>query len=217
MITLTLPERLLLLSFHPNGKPVTRVGWAGIAAAVAGGALIDLAIHGVLIPNGAGGLKVIPPSTDSPRNKIVEVIQRDTLPTKDRERPDRWMRDCTLITRAVANNLAAEGYGRTSWLGKYQPPEGFDKDTGWDTIRETLIDGHPADLDNEMILWLLTLDGLGANAVFSRDPLAQEDRDWWKKQYSAAEPRLESSENTEAIRTVLSGISRYTRWSPARA
>lgn len=216
--SLTLGERVLLLSYRPDRKKVTHVGWVGIAAAVAGGALLDLALNGVLSPMGADRLKPATTPADATRQEVLKVVERDPLKPTERNRPDVWMRDCALITRAVKRGLVAKGFGRTTWTGKYQPPEGFDSETGWDAIRATLLDDQPANIDTAMILWILTLDGLNATSVFNRDPqISQNNRDWWKKPYNVTEPRWETLETADAVRIVLTSIDRYTRWVPARA
>ena len=84
-------------------------------------------------------------------------------------------------------------------------------------MRAALLDDIPADSETALILWILTLDGLNADSVFSRDPLSNDDPHWWKRAYRVAAPTWESLETAGAVRAALSGIAQYTRWSPSRA
>jgi hypothetical protein len=88
---------------------------------------------------------------------------------------------------------------------------------GWAAVRAALLDDIPADSETALILWILTLDGLNADSVFSRDPLSNDDPHWWKRAYRVAAPTWESLETAGAVRAALSGIAQYTRWSPSRA
>ena len=214
---LTLGERLLLFSFRPNGGKVARLKWAGVAAAIAGGAIVDLALHGLVAPSGGGRLVPRSATQHNGRQEVLKVIQRDSLPRADRDRPERWMRDCTLIARSVGRGLAAQGIGRTTWAGGYLPPSSATDVAGWAAVRAALLDDIPADSETALILWILTLDGLNADSVFSRDPLSNDDPHWWKRAYRVAAPTWESLETAGAVRAALSGIAQYTRWSPSRA